>query len=74
MSATSATRIGTRRRRSHRTADGSTMSGLSFAAACSWLGDASAAATTSSTSFSVDDSRLARQSGSRLNVVCDVGQ
>ena len=76
--AKSAIRTYPSRRRTHRTAPGSSMSGRIFSVAFSMLSPAatlaSTMATTCSTSSRLPGSRLARQSGSRLNVVCPVGQ
>ena len=62
------------RRRTHRTADGSTMSGRRTSAAASMLGAVSTCATTRSRSSRSPGNRLARQSGSRLKVSWAVGQ
>lgn len=51
------------------------MSGRSRCASCSKLcSERSTWLATASTSSSVDDNRLARKSGSKLNVVCPSGQ
>ncbi len=76
--ASSAIRTYPSRRRTQRTAPGSSMSGRIFSAAFSMLSPAatfaSTMATTCSTSSRLPGSRLARLSGNRLNVVCPVGQ
>ncbi|MCC6336732.1 MAG: hypothetical protein IT380_22420 [Myxococcales bacterium] len=75
MSTFSAMATATARRLTHRTAPCTSMSGRSVAATSSRLVvRCSTALAASSTATNVDDSRDARQSGSRLKVTCPSSQ
>ncbi|MEW6434307.1 MAG: excisionase family DNA-binding protein [Myxococcota bacterium] len=75
FSAFSTTATSATRRRTHRTAPCTSMSGRSCTATASMLpARFSTASATRSTSPSVDDSLDARQSGNRLKVTCALGQ